>query len=753
MTFKNAYGEDIISRLPEIIFELQSGKPNTVRYRFNAHVADRFRESFSSQIGEACRKLGIKFTGHYLYEQSLETQALSLRDVMRNYYDQDIPGIDVLLGDYEFTTAIQCRSALRQSGKSQMMSELYGVTNYTSDFRDYLHQGNWQAALGVTERVPHLTWMSMLGEGKRDYPANFGYQAPWCEKFSLIEDYFARLNTVQKSGKPKVRVGVIHPIESHWLIYGPKDKTEELRLRRDREFHESCEWLILSQIDFDYINEATLPSQFDGERAIGQMSYDAIVVPNALTLRKTTLDALKAMKQSGVRIIFAGNIPALVDARLNNEAIEFAMSCEHVEFSDTALTKALSEYRCFEISGDEKNHICTEREIAGERYIFISPAKKVESKDKVKISECSLKFKGNYVPALLDPFTGEESTPSFEQKNGETEIFCTLSEYDSLLLKLSTGSAEPKRISREDQISKEIPVSDAKIKRSEENVLLLDMAQCSVNGVDFSAEEEILRIDSACRKHFSLPPIVGKISPQPWTVKNDTEKTVSLRFSFYSESEVKAFLAFERAEKISLNGEPVSLEHAGYYVDRDIKKIALPKLKMGENVLEAKVKISKIFGLEPMYLLGDFGVRLEGSKKTVTCNAPCAHESAHKLLMPFYGGNLVYEYRFESDGGDIEIEVPEYRGALLSVYVDENEIGNIILPPYKLTAKGISSGVHSMKIVCYGNRHNTFGSLHWSEFDPYCGPMHWHKKGDAFTYDYNLCEMGILSAPKLTLKK
>jgi hypothetical protein len=64
----------------------------------------------------------------------------------------------------------------------------------------------------------------MKGSAKRDYPASINYQVPWYKEYGYVEDHFARLNTVQKSGKPKVRVGVIHPIESHWLIYGPKDK-------------------------------------------------------------------------------------------------------------------------------------------------------------------------------------------------------------------------------------------------------------------------------------------------------------------------------------------------------------------------------------------------------------------------------------------------------------------------------------------------------------------------------------------------
>ena len=57
------------------------------------------------------------------------------------------------------------------------MSELYGVTSWSFDFRRHKLQGDWQAALGITLRVPHLSWVSMKGEAKRDYPASINYQS------------------------------------------------------------------------------------------------------------------------------------------------------------------------------------------------------------------------------------------------------------------------------------------------------------------------------------------------------------------------------------------------------------------------------------------------------------------------------------------------------------------------------------------------------------------------------------------------
>ena len=95
----------------------------------------------------------------------------------------------------QFLSAKQCQSAVHQYGREAMLAELYGVTNWDFDFRGHKFQGDWLAALGVTVRVPHLSWVSMAGEAKRDYPASISYQSPWHTEYRYIEDHFARLNT------------------------------------------------------------------------------------------------------------------------------------------------------------------------------------------------------------------------------------------------------------------------------------------------------------------------------------------------------------------------------------------------------------------------------------------------------------------------------------------------------------------------------------------------------------------------------
>ena len=155
----------------------------------------------------------------------MSSQTRYVGEAMLSYAGFQIPGIDILCDRREFTTAKQAQSAVHQFDREAMASELYGVTNWDYDFRGHKLQGDWQAALGVTLRAPHLAWTSMEGEAKRDYPASIFYQSPWYQEYRMIEDYFARIASVMSRGKALVKIGVIHPIETCWLLWGTEEKT------------------------------------------------------------------------------------------------------------------------------------------------------------------------------------------------------------------------------------------------------------------------------------------------------------------------------------------------------------------------------------------------------------------------------------------------------------------------------------------------------------------------------------------------
>ena len=166
--YQQRFGESFLEHFPEVIWELPEGGVSAARYQYHEGLAELFASSFADTVGSWCTGHGLMLTGHMMEEPTLLSQTSALGEAMRSYRSFGLPGIDMLCDWREYTTAKQAQSAAHQYGREGVLSELYGVTNWDFDFRGHKLQGDWQAALGVTRRVHHLSWVSMEGEAKRD---------------------------------------------------------------------------------------------------------------------------------------------------------------------------------------------------------------------------------------------------------------------------------------------------------------------------------------------------------------------------------------------------------------------------------------------------------------------------------------------------------------------------------------------------------------------------------------------------------
>ncbi len=113
-------------------------------------------------------------------------------------------------------------------------------------------------------------------------------------------------------GKPCVKVAVIHPLESMYLAFGPKDTCNDLCRQLDENFSNITNWLLRGGIDFDFINESMLPMQYkDSENGfcVGAMTYDAVIVTPCLTLRSSTLERLKKFSKKAASLYLRGKHP------------------------------------------------------------------------------------------------------------------------------------------------------------------------------------------------------------------------------------------------------------------------------------------------------------------------------------------------------------------------------------------------------------------------------------------------------------
>ena len=777
-TFANTYNIDLLDYLPELFWDLENGELSAVRYYYHDHVCQRFVDSFVKQCGEWCEKENIFLTGHMVEEKTLKSQTWAVGETMRAYKYFGIPGIDILCDDIQLNTAKQAQSVVHQYKKTGMASELYGVTGWGFDFRGHKFQGDWQAAMGVTVRVPHLSWVSMKGSAKRDYPASINYQSPWYKEYSYVENYFARLNTVLTRGEPIVDVAVIHPIESFWLYYGPSDSNADIRNKFEENFKNLTEWLLTDMIDFDFICESLLPEQYqgsdNGKLSVGSMKYKTVIVPDCVTLRASTLKVLGEFSNNGGKIVFLGDCPQYVDAvKLPLAELLYNKSVQ-VSFDKYSILANLKDEKKISVYNEKHNSITDfihcRRKDCNDEWLFIAHYRKDKEYDTPKAQTVTIEIEGVYIPLLYNALNGEVEPVEYENKNNKTYIYRDVYEFDSLLIRLNKtegchsfsllpeiGEYELLRLN-----------DDMEYQLSESNVYLMDMAQYCLDNGDWRGVEQITRIDDNCRQILKYPKADGA-DVQPWLLKKDDSAVgVKLKFDVTSECDLaECYIAGEDIDQLSVNGKVVPIMLSGYYVDECIKKYKLGKLSCGNNTIEIETKISKRISIENYFLLGDFGVSVRGVKKIITPKLQkIGFGNIVNQGLPFYGGNITYKNEFElqSDKSKIIIRVNRFRAPLIKVTIDGEESKTIAYSPYIAEFRDLKKGTHSLEITSFGNRENTFGPVHCCNYKEWYGPEKWYSYTDKFSafgpersevflteqewsYEYVLKEEGVLTAP------
>lgn len=251
-------------------------------------------------------------------------------------------------------------------------------------------------------------------------------------------------------------------------------------------------------------------------------------------------------------------------------------------------------------------------------------------------------------------------------------------------------------------------------------------------------------------------PIKGESLAQPWVVKDTPVKNyLTLKMTVNSEIEILgAKLAIEDAETLQIqwNNETVSNIPDGWYVDKAIKTVPLPKINVGKNTLIVKIPFGQRTNTEWCYIIGDFNVRNEGTISTIIpATDKISFSSLTNQGMPFYGGNVIYKTEIETPDCSLKIHANYYRGALIKVRIDGEDRGIIAFSPYTIDIDNLSKGKHTVEFVLYGTRINTFGGMHNVSQQEWVGPDFWRSTGDNWCYEYILKDTGILASPVIEI--
>jgi len=301
---------------------------------------------------------------------------------------------------------------------------------------------------------------------------------------------------------------------------------------------------------------------------------------------------------------------------------------------------------------------------------------------------------------------------------------------------------------------------------SEKNVCVLDMAKYQIDNKETVEPTEILKIDQEVRTNYGLKLRGGEMI-QPWFASkfnNITAVKGKLKMNFEFNVAVvpqdTLYLGIERPEyfNIKLNGKTIASDVKGWWVDPSVKKVEIPVeyLIQGKNDLELTIDFSEDKNLETIYLIGNFGVQLNGSLKTLT-RLPEKLEAGNltKQGLPFYTGIVTYKMPVADKFGandQLIFTIPGFDAACVKVHTPGNSTKIIAWQPYTADVTKDLQTHNYLLVDLVLTRRNTFGPLHALPVRAgFYAPGSFVTNGSSFSMDYQLFPSGFYAEPFISV--
>jgi len=710
--FKERNGYDILDHLPSLFFDV--GDYYKVRYDFWSTITDLFLEAYSKQIYEWCDRHNLKYTGHYLSEQSLLAQLKTIGAAMPHYEYMHVPGVDHLGRNIdELLTMKQVASVANQLGRERVLCETYGCSGQNLSFEDRKWIGDWEYVLGVNLLNHHLSLYTMRGKRKRDYPPNLFWQQPWWKYNRLIADYFARLSYALSRGKRIVDILVIHTIGSAWAVYTPLKESRVVEL--DQALKRVMESLMALKWDFELGDEKIMARHGSVEGSqlrVGRCLYKAVIIPPAVTLAGTTVKLLKRFVENGGLLIAFKPLPTMIDGVRNPELARlFDKAVVLDQVKDGLLENALKPVARRVIVLDEEDRIIPEiwyhlREEGGRLILFLANI----SRD--RDYKATVKIMGYGRLEEWDPFTGEVKTLPCCVEDGYLTVKLRFPPVGSHLLVVDMGSEPELGEAEVGEVSGEVIELEGEweVERLDYNALTLDYCRVRLHGDGiYGGGSETRELVPTWRAHrMVMGSGVG------------SRFSLTYEFNVVEKPEGRVLLAIETPERfeISVNGARVKYSGKGYWVDTSFKTIDISELvKEGVNTIEVSGVARLDTEIESCYVVGEFAVenidnrefRIRRERKT------CELGDFVYKGYPFYPGSLrlVKKFSLGREPGRAVLRFKGLSAVVTEVFVNGKRAGVLFMRPHELDVSGLlRKGENVLELVLTSSLRNLLGPHH-----------------------------------------
>lgn len=774
MEFKRRRGYNLLDHLAGLVLTTENYRQ--VRYDFWKTAVELFLEAWCEQISRWCEENRLKWTGHYWEHEFPYFHKTG--SFMAPLAYLDVPGID-LLGARKYVgklpgNTIQhqmgnvqmvkiASSVAHQTGKQQVLSETYGGAMSDISFLDQKIMADWEMAIGVNLINPHLYHYSIRGLRKRDYPPSWGAHQPWSHEYRPLADYLSRVSYALSQGEYAVKIAVLHPTTVFWVDgFWQQDVA--------RAFEDLCKDLTEHNWEYDLADEVLLESmgKVEGTKLrIGKATYDLLILPPGVILAPFTVKLVAEFVSAGGKVIALGTALQTVlpedqtalDTIYNQ--IQFATDWPELHSKLSALVPKLVhiEIREEEEFTTKRPRIYSQVRKTKKGYlVFLT---NVGEADCTKVS-VTLAHPGPM--AALNPYDGQIYPVVYTAENGKIECEFRFLQGDSYLLLLGdeVGALVDKSlppINAPEPSYSTVALTEWKIRPLDTNPLVLDYCSYRIGGDgDWSAPLPVWDAYCRIRAHYGLATSLNNQDVQPWRKLQGrkplaADELLEIRHSFIIKNldrcRTSVHLAVESGERyeVQVNGKVVQ-PTSEYWLDDAFTLFEISEyLVNGENTVILATTFSEDLELENSFVLGDF---LVTAKKIGEPNIADFAENRlttgdwTKQGYPFYAGKMEYSTAFQYDGTEpITLEIGQLQAHAVTVYVNDNSVGHIIFPPYRLNiTPWLHPGENEIRLVVTNSLRNLTDPLHHVRIEFIAGPETFSDRNN-WQDQYNLVEQGI----------
>ena len=745
--FSETYGYPLENYLPCLFEEIGDWK--NVRHDYYSILLNMFIERWGKPWKIYTDSNNLKWTGHYWEHMWPNPEYVA--DNMALYAWHQLPGIDMLFNDEKgrpdqfgnIRAVKELGSVANQLEKERTLSETYGGSGWDLDFSDMKRLGDWEFALGVNMLNQHLSYMTIKGARKRDFPLSFSYHSSWWEQYKIMNNYFHRLSFALSSGEQINKILILEPTSTAWMYYSPDQGIEDLGVSGkmkilENSFREFLNYLEQQQVEYDLGSERILQESGQVEKdlfIIGRREYSLVILPPYFeNMEESTYGLLTEYLDEGGKMISFSGPPTNIDGNISQKAREkFSTFRENLIYIDSITEQCITEHMMTDdyISVDpgnwKGNTIHHRRQLNDGQLLFFS------NYDTLQSAYIQFKCKGKSV-LELDLMTGEIYLFPVKKMEDFSLIQFELPPANSKLLFVSEKNERfPERAFIDLKNKKSLPAGNTTIRINGPNALTLDYCDLEINGRIIKDMYFYRAADTVFKEY--LKEIYG-FNYNPWSVaiqyrtnildKNELlkhTKGYTAHFEFLLEKDfypnpILAVIENPGLSSVLVNSNPVDPIPDRWWLDQEFGLYDISDfIRDGRNQLTIEVKPMDVLAeLEPVYITGNFSIKPE--EKGWKIGKPLEPEmgSWKKMGLPFYSESVSYIRNISLGSPSPEhvlIELPSWQGTVAEIIVNKEHAGVIAWPPYQLgISHWLKQGENEVEVKIYGSLKNLLGPHH-----------------------------------------